>query len=184
MNTDIDVDAYISAFDEPLRGKLNRIRSLIRRAAPEASEVISNGMAGFVLHDSLVWFAGAGQDVEFYPRGHHFKKVYAAELAGYRTSKGAILFPSSAPLPAKFIARIVHDRVRENTLSAKPTPVGIPDKLGAPAKRALANAKITSLVILAKHTEAEIVALHGMGPGSLPALRAALKAAGLKFQVD
>ncbi len=59
---------------------------------------------------------------------------------------------------------------------------GIPEKLGAPAKRALANARISSLAILAKHSEAEILALHGMGPGSLPALRAAHQAAGLKFR--
>ncbi len=182
MNTNADVTAFVAAFDEPLRGKLKRVRSLIRRAAPQATEVISNGMPGYVLHDSLVWFAGVGEDVALYPRGHHFKKVYAAELVGYRTLNGAILFPSSAPLPATLITKIVKDRVRENTLNAMPRPSGIPEKLGAPAKRALANARISSLAILAQHTEAEILALHGIGPGSLPALRAALQAAGLKFR--
>lgn len=41
---------------------------------------------------------------------------------------------------------------------------GIPEKLGAPAKRAPANARITSLAILARQAEAEIMALHGIGP--------------------
>jgi len=57
-----------------------------------------------------------------------------------------------------------------------------PAKLSAPALRALLNAKIISLKDLSKHTEAEILELHGMGPGSIPKLRAALKAKGLRFK--
>lgn len=54
--------------------------------------------------------------------------------------------------------------------------------LSAPARRALTGAGITSLKALAKHTEADILALHGMGPASLPTMRTALKDAGLKFR--
>ncbi len=56
------------------------------------------------------------------------------------------------------------------------------DKLPKPAKRALINAAVLSPKQLAMHTRAEIAALHGMGPGSFPALEAALKAEGLKFK--
>jgi hypothetical protein len=55
---DKDVDEYIAAFDEPLRTRLSEMRMIIRHAVPEASEVFSNAMPGYVLHDSLVWFAG------------------------------------------------------------------------------------------------------------------------------
>jgi hypothetical protein len=55
-------------------------------------------------------------------------------------------------------------------------------KLSAPAKRALENAGIASVKDLARHREAEVMALHGMGPSSLPHLKAALKAASLKFK--
>jgi uncharacterized protein YdhG (YjbR/CyaY superfamily) len=182
MIKDKNVDAYIAAFDRPVRARLDEMRQIIHTAVPEASEVFSNDMPGYVLHDSLMWFAGIGQDVALYPRGHHFKKAYAAELAGYKTIKGAILFPADAPLPAKFITRIVKDRAGENERAAQPTPEGIPAKLGAPAKRALANAQITSLEILASYSEAEILALHGIGPSALPVLRAALQGAGLNFR--
>jgi hypothetical protein len=57
-----------------------------------------------------------------------------------------------------------------------------PDDLSAPALRALRNAKILSLEKLSQYTEANILDLHGVGPSSLPKLRAALKAENLKFK--
>jgi predicted RecB family nuclease len=57
-----------------------------------------------------------------------------------------------------------------------------PDTISAPALRALLNAGITSLAKLAKHTEDEILEFHGMGPASVPQLRAALKRKGLAFK--
>ena len=53
--------------------------------------------------------------------------------------------------------------------------------LSAPARRALEHADITSLQKLSQKTEQEILALHGIGPGSMPALKKALKAEGLSF---
>ena len=181
---DKKVDAYIAAFDEPMRTRLNEMRMIIRRAVPEASEVFSNDMPGYVLHDHLVWFAGVEQNVALYPRGYHFKKVYAAELVGYKTPKGAIHFPANVALPAKLITKIVKDRANENRLVAKPLPAGFPEKLAAPVKRALAVAEITSLEALASYSEEEILALHGIGPRDLPILRTALQTVGLVFRRD
>jgi hypothetical protein len=53
--------------------------------------------------------------------------------------------------------------------------------LGGPARRALEAAGLTTLARLSKWSEAEVLALHGMGPSSLPKLRAALKAEGRSF---
>lgn len=55
-------------------------------------------------------------------------------------------------------------------------------KLAAPAQRALAGAKLGSLAQLSRKTEAEVAALHGMGPNALATLKAAMKAKGLGFQ--
>lgn len=57
-----------------------------------------------------------------------------------------------------------------------------PDKLSAPALRALLNANITSLSKLSRHSKTEILELHGMGPSSMPKLSAALKKKGLSFK--
>ncbi len=57
----------------------------------------------------------------------------------------------------------------------------LPAKLGAPAERALAGARIKNLKHLTKFSEAEIKQLHGIGPNALAKLRQALAARGLSF---
>lgn len=54
--------------------------------------------------------------------------------------------------------------------------------LSAPARRALEQAGIQSVKDLARHSEKEILQLHGMGPSSLPKLKEALKKQGLTFK--
>lgn len=54
--------------------------------------------------------------------------------------------------------------------------------LPAPARRALENKGIKTIKQLSKYTEAEILALHGMGKTSLPKLLLALKKEKLKFK--
>lgn len=55
-------------------------------------------------------------------------------------------------------------------------------KLAKPAQRALMGAGIFTPKDLAKHTRAEVAALHGIGPSAFPILEAALKSAGLDFR--
>ncbi len=66
---------------------------------------------------------------------------------------------------------------------ARKPQTGFLASLAAPARRALENKGIRTLQNLATFSEADILALHGMGPGSLPKLRAALQAEELSFQV-
>lgn len=54
-------------------------------------------------------------------------------------------------------------------------------RLSAPAHRALAGAGYSRLEQLTRATEAEIAALHGMGPKALDQLREALAASGQSF---
>lgn len=57
-----------------------------------------------------------------------------------------------------------------------------PQGLAKPAQRALAGARIGSLKQLAAKREAEVAALHGMGPNAVAALKRALKTADLAFK--
>jgi len=54
--------------------------------------------------------------------------------------------------------------------------------LSAPARRALEGNGIRTLEQLAKFSEKEILALHGVGPSSIPRLRVALEGMGLSFK--
>ena len=60
----------------------------------------------------------------------------------------------------------------------------LPEKMSNPAQRALASAGIDSLTKLSRYTEREILKLHGLGPASMPVLRAALKAKGITFRQE
>lgn len=54
--------------------------------------------------------------------------------------------------------------------------------VGAPARRALENAGITTITQLASRSEAEILSLHGIGPSSLPKLKKVLSSKKLSFR--
>lgn len=55
-------------------------------------------------------------------------------------------------------------------------------RLSAPARRALEHHGILTVLQLSAYSEKEILKLHGMGPASLPKLRASLQEAGLAFR--
>lgn len=59
-----------------------------------------------------------------------------------------------------------------------------PDTLSAPALRALLSAKIFNLTKLSQYTQQEVLALHGMGPASIPLLVAALRGKNLSFRKE
>jgi len=59
---------------------------------------------------------------------------------------------------------------------------GFLSKLSSPARRALVLEGIDSLQELSKYKEKEILNLHGIGPTSLPILRASLEEEGLTFK--
>jgi hypothetical protein len=54
--------------------------------------------------------------------------------------------------------------------------------IAAPARRALENNNIHTLKKLSNYSEEDILKFHGMGPGSIPKLRDALRSAGLSFK--
>ena len=57
-------------------------------------------------------------------------------------------------------------------------------KLSAPAQRALASIGIQRLEQLTKYKESDIKKLHGLGPSTIKALHAALKAKRLSFAAE
>lgn len=59
---------------------------------------------------------------------------------------------------------------------------GFLSEIGAPARRALEREGATTLNQLSELTEKEILALHGIGPSSIPKLKEALEEKGLKFK--
>ena len=63
-----------------------------------------------------------------------------------------------------------------------PNRDAFPAGVGGPALRALRTAGVRALPELERWSEAELLALHGMGPGGVRILREALAASGRRFR--
>lgn len=66
--------------------------------------------------------------------------------------------------------------------TSHPNRAAFPLGLSGPALRALDAAGVRAVADLARWTEAELRALHGIGPKALAALRTALAAEGRQFR--
>jgi uncharacterized protein YdhG (YjbR/CyaY superfamily) len=109
----LNVEEYISGFPKETQEMLEQLRVTVKKAAPQAVEVISYGMPAFKLNGILVWFAAHTKHIGFYPKASGIE-VFKNELSIYKYSKGAVQFPLEEPLPLELITRIIEFRVTEN----------------------------------------------------------------------
>jgi uncharacterized protein YdhG (YjbR/CyaY superfamily) len=108
-----NIDEYILIFPKDVQKILRQIRETIKKAAPNAEEVISYGMPAFKQSKVLVYFAAYNNHIGFYPTANPIK-VFSKELDGYKTSKGAIQFPLDKKIPLTLISKITKFRVKED----------------------------------------------------------------------
>lgn len=108
------IDEYLATLDPVKRAALQRLRKIIRAAAPKAEECISYQIPGFRVGGRLlVSFGAAANHCAFYP-GAYPVAAHKDELASYDTSKGTLRFQPDRPLPAALIRKIVKARLAEN----------------------------------------------------------------------
>jgi uncharacterized protein YdhG (YjbR/CyaY superfamily) len=108
------VDEYIALQPDSVRPVLDRVWSTIRKAVPEAEEVISYKMPTYKLRAGpVLYLAGWKQHFSLYPASATLVAAFEDELAPYVVSKGTIRFPFSQPVPVKLIARIAKFRAKE-----------------------------------------------------------------------
>jgi uncharacterized protein YdhG (YjbR/CyaY superfamily) len=112
------VDEYINQYPKKIQWRLKEIRSAIKKAAPQAEEIISYGMPAYKLNGMLVWFAAHTKHIGFYPRVSGIEK-FKNELSKYKTSKGSVQFPNESSLPINLITKIVKFRLKEILQRAK-----------------------------------------------------------------
>ena len=108
------VEEYLSALPADIRSKMEDLRSVIKQAAPEATEVISYNMPAFRFHGILLYYAAHTEHIGFYPANTHVIEQFRDDLKGYQTSKGTIKFPMDKPIPVSLVKRIVKFRVKQN----------------------------------------------------------------------
>lgn len=113
------IDAYLAGLSSDKRAALERVRSAIRSAAPDAEEAISYGLPTFRLYGkSLLWFGAAANHCAIYGA---LTAGFTDDLRGFDTSgKGTIRFQPDRPLPADLIGRLVEARIARNAAGGPP----------------------------------------------------------------
>lgn len=175
------IDEYIQQFPSEIKPILVKLKSVILKAAPNASETIKYGIPTFYLEGNLVHFAAYKHHIGFYPAPSGLK-AFQKEIDQFKNSKGAVQFPIDKPLPYDLITKIVKFRVKENIEKANAKKQPFIKDLSAPALRALENAGIKTLKQLAQYNEKDLLSLHGIGPSSIPKIKLALVAQKLNLK--
>jgi uncharacterized protein YdhG (YjbR/CyaY superfamily) len=112
------VDEYISRYPENVQVILQKLRDTIKKAAPDAEEIISYQMPAFKQNGNLVYFGGWKDHIGFYPTAAGVS-AFKKELSIYEGAKGSVKFPLDKPIPYELVAKIVKSRVKEKLAKAK-----------------------------------------------------------------
>ena len=111
-------EEYISVFPATTQKILQELRGIIKKAAPEATEVISYNMPAYKLNGILVYFAGYENHIGFYPTASGIE-AFKKDFSDYKFSKGAVQFPIDKPLPSALITKIVQFRIAQTQQKQK-----------------------------------------------------------------
>lgn len=111
------VEAYLAACRPDHRAALEALRDILRRRLPDHLEVISYGMPGFRQPGPrgrmVVGYGAFVRHCGYYPHSGNIIGQFAAELAGYQTSKGGVLFTPEHPLPEPLVLNLIDARLAE-----------------------------------------------------------------------
>lgn len=111
------VDAYIAGAPVEVQPILQKIRSLVRRLAPKAEEVISYRMPAFRLDGMLIYYAPFKAHIGIFPPVTG-DRALEADLAPYRGPKGNLRFPLDGKMPYALIGRVVKARIADQRVRA------------------------------------------------------------------
>ncbi len=116
--TPVSVDEYILGFSPEVQAILQRVRQVVREAAPDAQEVISYRMPALKQNGVLVYFAAFKNHIGLYPPITGDSRIQKA-IAPYAGEKGNLRFPLDKPMPYDLISRITALRVKQDAAKAE-----------------------------------------------------------------
>ena len=101
------IDEYLDTLPGPQKAELERVRSIIKRAAPAAEEAISYGVPAFRQNNKyLIGFSAFKDHMSVFP-GSEAIAMLKDELKKFKLSKGTIQFTLENPLPEPLLKKIV-----------------------------------------------------------------------------
>jgi uncharacterized protein YdhG (YjbR/CyaY superfamily) len=115
------VNEYIASRPKAVQGVLRKLRTIIRKAIPEADEGISYQIPTYKLNGRpAVYFAGWTEHYSLYPASNNLVATLKKDLTPYKLTKGTIRFPLSEPIPVELVERIARIRAKEVAERDKP----------------------------------------------------------------
>jgi uncharacterized protein YdhG (YjbR/CyaY superfamily) len=109
-----EVDAYLAALEEPKRSTLEALRRTILEVSPSAEQGMSYGVPAFRLEGKVVaGFAAFKNHLSYLPHSGSVFPELEAELADYKTSKGALQFPVDRSLPTALVKKLIAVRSKQ-----------------------------------------------------------------------
>lgn len=111
------IDEYIAACSPETRSILERVRQVVRDAAPDAEETISYRMPALRQNGILVYYAAFKHHIGLYPPVSGDARIEKA-AAPYAGEKGNLRFPLDEPIPYDLISRITKLRLKQNRAKA------------------------------------------------------------------
>lgn len=109
------IEEYHEAFPAEIQARMQTIRELVHKIAPEAGEVISYQIPAFKIGKKfLIYYAAFDKHLSISnPWSEALLKAFEQELKGLKTSKSVIQFPHDTDLPLAFIERLLQFRKKE-----------------------------------------------------------------------
>lgn len=112
------VDEYLQEVPEEARAALEKLREVIRSAAPGATEAISYRIPTFKHKGPLVGFAAFSDHLSFFVMSPAVMEAHRKELESFKTGKGTIHFQADMPIPRALVTKLVRARILENEARA------------------------------------------------------------------
>ena len=112
------IDQYIDQQSELVKDKLLKIREIISKTVPEATESISYRMPLFKYHGMLAYFAAFTNHYSIFLRPP-VMSTFKPHLKDYNLSKSGWKIPNSMPVPEKLLTGIIKYAAQYNLAQAE-----------------------------------------------------------------
>jgi uncharacterized protein YdhG (YjbR/CyaY superfamily) len=106
------VDEYIDGAPLVAQEKLREIRSILRKVAPNATEMIKWGYPVLFEKRILFSYSAFKKHINFMPTGPAMRP-FKEELSEFTTGKDTIQLPYGKPLPTALIQKIAEYRIND-----------------------------------------------------------------------
>ena len=108
------VDEYLAKLPGDIQSLLQKLRQSIKKAAPNAEELISYQIPTYKYLGALVHFAAFKDHCSLVVINKNIVTTLQKELQAYKTTGTTIHFTAVKPLPATLVQKIVKMRIKDN----------------------------------------------------------------------